>query len=285
MHIKKTWPEMQSYWEWHYGRHVALDYQRDPEGLAVVCEASATLFLNRFYAHFQQKVYTKLLSLVPPPTSGARALDVGCGAGRWCKFLAARGYQTTGIDLQAGLIQANRQRYPQCEFACSAIQDYDSIEPFDLISSVTVLQHVPFEEQSRAIQNLRKLVRAGGFAVALENVRDQGPHVFANSIGQWCERFRQAGFALVALRRYDYNPFLRVLRWIWLSTGAARTLGPSDSSDVVREPARGRKTLRTRIKHVGEILAAVADSGVETLLVGGNFSLPSRHCGFLFRAG
>src|SRR5262249_26787159 len=137
------------------------------------------------------------------------ALDVGCGAGRWCRLLKDRGFQTVGIDLQPELVEQNRQRFPEIRFVQSAIQDYTSESCFDLISSVTVLQHLPFEEQAIAVRKMRELTKRGGFVIALENIEDQGQHVFANSIESWQQLFQSCSFRVVMRRRYDYSPFSR----------------------------------------------------------------------------
>jgi SAM-dependent methyltransferase len=43
---------------------------------------------------------------------GDRVLDVACGAGRYCRALAARGLKVTGIDLSADLLEEARARSP-----------------------------------------------------------------------------------------------------------------------------------------------------------------------------
>jgi len=44
-------------------------------------------------------------------------------------------------------VDLNRARHPEIEFECVSVQEFEPEEPFDLISSVTVLQHNPFPEQ------------------------------------------------------------------------------------------------------------------------------------------
>ena len=51
------------------------------------------------------------------PREGSRVLDLGCGAGRHSKYLASKGFDTTGIDLSEGSIaEARRTQRPRLRF-------------------------------------------------------------------------------------------------------------------------------------------------------------------------
>src|SRR5829696_4026388 len=126
------WPEVKRYWELRSSYWARSPHDGDPHALQNVCHPGAPLWLNRYYARFQEMAYQALLDLLPPPAPKQRALDVGCGAGRWCRLLYERGYHTVGIDLQPDLIQSNRSRYPHIDFLCTPVQEYSAEEPFDL---------------------------------------------------------------------------------------------------------------------------------------------------------
>jgi 2-polyprenyl-3-methyl-5-hydroxy-6-metoxy-1,4-benzoquinol methylase len=67
-------------------------------------EAEAAAFVNELVAELQ-----------PPP--GSSMLDLGCGAGRHAKQLAAHGFQVTGIDLaQSSINAAMRVQTPGAQF-------------------------------------------------------------------------------------------------------------------------------------------------------------------------
>jgi SAM-dependent methyltransferase len=55
-----------------------------------------------------QKFILRLLNYVKPP-AGSRMLDVACGRGRHSQFLAAQGFDVTGIDLSFDSIEFARQ--------------------------------------------------------------------------------------------------------------------------------------------------------------------------------
>lgn len=283
-----AWREMQRYWEVHSSHLANIDYNYDPDGLTNVCYPGASLWLNQYYARFQKLVYNKLFDLIPPRENG-RALDVGCGAGRWCRFLTEHGYQTTGIDLQKELTEINRKRYPDCNFICIPIQDYHTKERFNLISSVTVLQHIPFEEQDTVIHKLRELTEDNGFAIVLENIQHQGQHVFSNTIEEWQKKFHNAGFSTVAVQRYDYSSFLRIDAHISQLLSMVAQGGQSDCSTEESHltPSTLKIGLRFHFHSAHQIIQKLAvnfDSLLEPLFIERNTKYPTVHCDFLFKA-
>lgn len=44
--------------------------------------------------------------------AGHRVLDAGCGAGRYCRAFAARGFRVTGVDLSSDLLDVARESSP-----------------------------------------------------------------------------------------------------------------------------------------------------------------------------
>jgi SAM-dependent methyltransferase len=283
--------EAHGYWREHLARRAPIDFALDPDGLNNVCHPGAPLWLNQYYAHFQNIVFRKLLShITPDPNRGPRALDLGCGAGRWCRVLAAQGYATTGIDLQEGLIARNRQQFPHIQFLCGSLQDVTEGGDFDLLTSVTVIQHNPPDEQEKLIRHIRRLLVDGGHVLALENVRDQDVHVFSSSIEGWISRFERAGFRCRHICRYDYSPLLRLDRLLALT--ARRLLRRGRPDRETRDPGtRGLDEPTSRLRRVAGAahasvlrIATTGDTLVERLLIETNPPLPTVHCGFLFQA-
>jgi SAM-dependent methyltransferase len=284
--------EMREYWRVHDRRFGEIDYARDPDGLTNICAAGQPLWLGSYYARFQRLVYEQLLAGVAGARVGSRALDVGCGAGRWCRLLADRGYDVTGIDIQPRLIEQNRRRLPACRFLEVALQDFVDEDGFDLVSCVTVIQHLPFEEQQSAVARLRELTKPAGHAIVLENVRFQAPDHFSRSVTDWRELFEGAGFETRSLRTYNFSPALRLC-------DRARGLLPAPredrSRDVVVEdvvaPDRGEtepSSLTRRLlrgAHGAALRVAVAlDARIEPHLIGRRPPLAPTNCGYLFRA-
>ncbi len=89
------------------------------------------------------------------------ALDVGCGEGRFCRMLAARGVQTTGLDPTPSLIAAARQRDPggaYVEAGGEALPFADA--HFDLVVSYLSLIDIPDFEA--AIAEMARVLKPGG---------------------------------------------------------------------------------------------------------------------------
>ncbi len=63
-----------------------------------------------------------------------RALDVGCGEGRFCRLLAGEGIASTGIDASARLIGRGRELHPEGEYRVEAAETMDMpAGKFDLV--------------------------------------------------------------------------------------------------------------------------------------------------------
>ena len=58
----------------------------------------------------------QFFELVPPP--GRLTLDLGCGEGRVCRDLTARGHRVIGIDASPTLIGAARAAHPEGDYRC-----------------------------------------------------------------------------------------------------------------------------------------------------------------------
>lgn len=101
---------------------------------------------------------------------GARALDVGCGAGRRTLELAEHYDEVVGIDLSEPLLALAAARRPAAgiHYVCTDLLGYEPGTQFDLVYSHTTLHHVT--DLPRALEYLRSLVAPGGHAVLLDCV-------------------------------------------------------------------------------------------------------------------
>ena len=66
-------------------------------------------------------VYERILERVPVDGS-TRLLDVGCGAGRFCRIARDRGATVAGLDATSEFIEIAKERTPDGEFAVGEME-------------------------------------------------------------------------------------------------------------------------------------------------------------------
>ena len=88
-------------------------------------------------------------------------LDLGCGEGRFCRLLEARGIATTGIDPTVPLIERARQLHPDGRYL---VADAEALPldagAFDLVVSYLSLVDIP--DLTAAIREVHRVLRPGG---------------------------------------------------------------------------------------------------------------------------
>ncbi len=148
-------------------------------------------------------------------------LDLGCGRGRWCREYAARGSHVTGVDISEDAIALLTREMPQHRFlaqdiACLSFPEHS----FDVVNSVTVLQHMPVGRQLTVFDLAARWLKVGGYLVLLENIcPSSAPHVFAHPVREWVRMVESTGLRKVHVCGSNFEivfragaRFLRVLR-------------------------------------------------------------------------
>lgn len=103
------------------------------------------------------------------PTRGARALDAGCGSGRYTQILARQYDDVIGVDVSEPLIEIARDRSdPNVRYVVSDLMSFNDANGLDLVFSSTTLHHVA--DLDGALLHLRGLIRDGGMAILIDNV-------------------------------------------------------------------------------------------------------------------
>lgn len=101
------------------------------------------------------------------PRQKLRILDVGCGRG-WIVNLASAYGSCEGVEPVRGVVEYARKTFPHLTFHAGTLGDLlqqPGFEPFDVIISSEVIEHVPDGEKPKFSDEIRRALKPGGFAI------------------------------------------------------------------------------------------------------------------------
>jgi 2-polyprenyl-3-methyl-5-hydroxy-6-metoxy-1,4-benzoquinol methylase len=130
--------------------------------------------LYRYDQPLKKKAISRILSMAGVEIEeDTKILDIGCGIGDIVELLADKGACVTGIDISKEAVRKSRERFlenPMVNIVTEKVEDMKfSPNSFDLVTSITVLQHIVEEEKfSAAVQNIVRVTKSGGYILILE---------------------------------------------------------------------------------------------------------------------
>jgi len=99
-----------------------------------------------------------------------KALDLGCGTGTNCLYLAQHGWEAVGVDFSSVAIERARRKARQariadetCQFYKADVTDLSFLSgPFDLALDIGCLRSLPPEKRGSYAAEVARLVPSGG---------------------------------------------------------------------------------------------------------------------------
>ncbi len=189
------------------------------------------------YADIIDHRYRPWLEQVLPQQAG-RALDAGCGAGRYTTMLADRCQQVLAVDIADGMLQVARQRraWPNIRYQQRDLRDLSAQEgPFDVVLAVAVVHHLPDPEQ--AVRHLARLVAPAGRLLLIDMVRPTArwtrPRIVGHAVAEAAQQLAHRGSLAQAAT---------VLR-LWLHPAWAAHITTSNAAPRPQVRARYARTL------------------------------------------
>ncbi len=239
--------------------------RNERDRLDAVIHPGASQWVNRFVDYAHRLGMNKAFAYLETECgslSNRSVLDLGCGRGRWAREYACRGARVTGVDISPDAIEVLSREMPGHRFLC---QDITRLvvpkESFDVVNSVTVLQHLPEEGQRIVLRLVSSCLKHGGYLVLLENIADFGAvNVFAHRTEEWIERVESTGLRPCSHWGSNFEALFRGLHCVAKLAGGKPSAPDSAGGPVAWAETR---TLKNRMKSAVKIVVALLSYPIE----------------------
>jgi SAM-dependent methyltransferase len=127
--------------------------------------------------------------------AGARVLDLCCGSGHVTKELVARGYDVTGVDASAALIEQARAVLPNVDFRVQDVRVLDLERKFEaVLSTFDSLNHIlTLPDLHEVFRRVRSVLQPDGRFVFDMNLEQ----AYSAELQQWAVTVDDANVTLV----------------------------------------------------------------------------------------
>ena len=175
----------------------------DAAGFAPILHPLAPLWFNQFIDNLQFRALRRALALAGVP-HGARFLDVGCGTGRWVRRYGELGFSAVGVDATIGMLQIARTHETRAPLTTGLAQSLPFCDAvFDCLSDITVVQHIPYDLQPKALREMIRVLKPGGRMILMEVICgkdsriEKDSHVFPREPRDWISEVEHCGASLI----------------------------------------------------------------------------------------
>ncbi|MCX7714942.1 MAG: methyltransferase domain-containing protein [Clostridia bacterium] len=144
------------------------------------------MFEDRFRGPMEEiynrlKFYVPLIMPLKTIYQECRALDLGCGRGEWLQLLHDIGFVPYGVDHDANMLAACREKGLSYEQA-DAIQYLKGLhdESMTIVSGFHLVEHLPFDEVHALVKEAHRVLKPAGILI-LETPNPENLFVATNS--------------------------------------------------------------------------------------------------------
>jgi SAM-dependent methyltransferase len=131
-------------------------------------------FPNTYYL-----AYRDLPEIISSHVKGKRAIDFGCGTGRSSRFLKQLGFDVTGIDISADMLEIARNLDLSGDYHLVSNGKYGHLgnNKYDLIQSIFTFDNIPgWDNRINILTGLRNLMNSEAKMICL----DSTPELYIN---------------------------------------------------------------------------------------------------------
>ena len=169
----------------------------DASGFAPILHPHAPEWFNHAIDNLQFRALRRAITIAGIQR-GARFLDLGCGTGRWVRRYGNLGFAPIGVDATLGMLRIARAHHTSAPLTAGLADSLPfSNAVFDALSDITVVQHIPYELQPKALQEMVRVLRPGGRMILFELIRGQGSHIFPRPVREWIREVEACGPTLI----------------------------------------------------------------------------------------
>jgi 2-polyprenyl-3-methyl-5-hydroxy-6-metoxy-1,4-benzoquinol methylase len=128
----------------------------------------------------RRRVASFVLSVLAPLSPGRRILDFGCGEGAFVAQAVAEGWEASGVDLNAGLVEHARRHWGIETLVGGSLEEFLAAnpQPYDAIVTSQVFEHLQ-EPRAMGAALVAMLKPGGVIYIDVPN---------ANQLGEWVQR-------------------------------------------------------------------------------------------------
>jgi ubiquinone/menaquinone biosynthesis C-methylase UbiE len=196
-------------WKEYWSRVARSHAWTDDEGFSAVLHPDAPRWFNITIDQLQEKAWRKGLEHCQL-NEHSRVLDVGCGTGRWLRRYRQEKVHPVGLDATYEMLRRAADGGLICPLVVSRAQELPFRgETFQIVSAVTVIQHLPSADQRNAIREMARVLQPGGHLMLLDLIRGSGRHIFPRRPKAWIAEVESAGLSLDSWTGQEYFLFDR----------------------------------------------------------------------------
>ncbi|HXU19392.1 MAG TPA: class I SAM-dependent methyltransferase [Verrucomicrobiae bacterium] len=246
-------------------------HSADTAGFAPILHPGAPAWFNSRIDHLQFCAMRRALALAEV-SRPARILDVGCGTGRWLRRYCDLGFDATGIDATPQMLRLARGRGTMAPLVTGEANrlPFRSAE-FDVVSDVTVIQHIPAARQEQALLEMTRVLKPGGRMILFELIRGEDLHIFPRNPQSWMDLGASCGLRARGWFGQEYllldRLFVRVARGVMKRRETSVATGV-DSAETMSSRATILRRVYWELRHGIVPLSAWAEPIVGRLCPG-----------------
>ena len=96
----------------------------------------------------------------------AATVDLGCGRGEWLELLTQRGFEASGVDLDAGMLAACTERGLRVvqQDALDCLKSLPD-ESQTIVSGFHIVEHIPFDVSEAIVRQAMRVLKPGGLLI------------------------------------------------------------------------------------------------------------------------